>query len=402
MRVGKISTRFAGLDGVTLEAAKLAPVIEGAGHQISWFAGELGDEFSPGIEVPEAHFATEENLALEARAFASDEPDRVVAGEIRWRASALKPAISAFLETVDVAYVHNALSIPMQLPLAVALTESLAETGTRAVAHHHDFGWEKPRFAHCAVPDVFRDYFPPMADAIAHCVINSLARRALRERTGIEATLLPNILDFETGPAGDACGATYRDAAGIAPDRTLLLQPTRIIERKGIEFTIGLAAGLGPETVVAFSHAADRDEAYWARLAALAADLGVEMVFSPAGADAPGDGPSLADAFAAADLACFPSIQEGFGNALVETLFFKRPLFVNRYQVYVADIAPMGVQAVEMNGAVTDEVVHEVKELLASPDAVEDMIEANYAVGLEHMSHRVMRERLLPLIEGRA
>mgnify|MGYP001825298618 CR=1 FL=1 len=395
-----ISTRFAGLDGVSLEAAKLAPVIEAAGHEISWFAGELGPEFTPGVEVPAAHFATDDNLALEARAFASDEADPQVAGEIRWRASALKPALEAFLADIDVAYVHNALSIPMQLPLAVALAEALAETGTRAVAHHHDFGWEKPRFAHCTVPEVFRDYFPPLADGIAHCVINSLAQKGLRDRTGVEATLLPNILDFEMGPTGGADGAAYRAAAGIAADRVVLLQPTRIITRKGIEHTIELARRLGPEAVVAFSHAADRDEAYWKQLSNLAVDRNVGLVFAPAGADAAGDGPSLADAFAAADLVCFPSIQEGFGNALVEALFYKRPLFVNRYAVYVADIAPMGVQAVEMDGVVTPEVVGQVRDLLDSPVAQDAMTEANYAVGLEHMSHRVMRERLIPLLEG--
>ncbi len=39
-----VSTRFAGTDGVTLEAAKLAAVLEAAGHRVAWFAGELGEE----------------------------------------------------------------------------------------------------------------------------------------------------------------------------------------------------------------------------------------------------------------------------------------------------------------------------------------------------------------------
>jgi len=43
-----VSTRFAGTDGVTLEAAKLAAVLEAAGHRVAWFAGELGEEFRPG------------------------------------------------------------------------------------------------------------------------------------------------------------------------------------------------------------------------------------------------------------------------------------------------------------------------------------------------------------------
>lgn len=402
MRVGMISTRFAGLDGVSLEAAKLAPVIEEAGHELSWFAGELGEEFTPGVEDPRVHFAGEENAALEARAFASGTPDPSVWGEIRWRASSLKPAIRSFLEGIDVAYVHNSLSIPMQLPFAVAMTEAFEETGVQVVGHHHDFGWEKPRFAQCTVPEVVAEYFPPNLDNMNHGVINSLAQRGLAERTGIKATVLPNILDFERGPTRPAGGTTYRTAAGIEPDATLLLQPTRIIERKGIESTIRLAAALGPQAVVAFSHAADRDEKYWRRLVELADELAVRLVYSPAAPEASPESPWLGDAFEAADLVCFPSIQEGFGNALVETLFFRRPLFVNRYDVYVADIAPMGVQAIEMDGEVTTNVVEQVRALLDSPDAAAAMAEANYAVGLEHMSHHVMRERLLPLLEGRA
>ena len=181
----------------------------------------------------------------------------------------------------------------------------------------------------------------------------------------------------------------------------VLLQPTRVIERKGIEATIRLAAGLGPDVVVAFSHAADLDEMYWQRLEALAAELSVTTVFHPAEPEpAPGT-PWLGDAFAAADLVCFPSIQEGFGNALVEAIFFKRPLFVNRYEVYVSDIAPMGVQAVEIeDGAVTRDTVEEVRDLLTSPGEVEAMVEHNFVVGLRSMSHAVIRERLLPMLPG--
>ena len=79
-------------------------------------------------------------------------------------------------------------------------------------------------------------------------------------------------------------------------------------------------------------------------------------------------------------------------------MFFRRPLLVSRYDVYVADIAPMGIEAIELDGAVTPEAVSAVTALLADPDAQAAMIERNYAVGLEHMSHRVIRERLLPLL----
>ncbi len=403
MRVGMISTRFTSLDGVSLEAAKLAPVIREAGHDIAWFAGELGDGFRPGLEVPAAHFDLVENAALQSRAFRSSVPDPPLEREIRERAAALKDDVVRFLREfgVDVAYVHNALSIPMQLPLAIAVTEALVDTGVRAVGHHHDFGWEKPRFDRCTVPGIVDAYFPPNVEGLSNVVINSLAATALAERTGLQSTLLPNVLDFELGPERSPDGASYRRRAGVAGDAILLLQPTRIIERKGIEATVQLAAGLGPPAVVVFSHPTDRDDRYWAGLVDLADRSGVELVSCPVALGADGASPWLGDAFAAADLVCFPSIQEGFGNALVEAIFFQRPLFVNTYDVYVADIAPMGVRAVEMEGEVTEDVVARVRRLLSSPSQMREMVENNYRVGVEHMSHGVVRERLIPLLEGR-
>ena len=54
--VGMVGTRFAGLDGVSLEADKLGTVLEDEGHQVVWFAGELGDRFRPGMLHPPAYF----------------------------------------------------------------------------------------------------------------------------------------------------------------------------------------------------------------------------------------------------------------------------------------------------------------------------------------------------------
>ena len=42
MRIGFISTRFQGTDGVSLEASKWAKVLEkDLGHECFWFAGKL-------------------------------------------------------------------------------------------------------------------------------------------------------------------------------------------------------------------------------------------------------------------------------------------------------------------------------------------------------------------------
>ena len=41
--IGFVSTRFAGIDGVSLEASKWSEVLEQNGHNCFWFAGELDD-----------------------------------------------------------------------------------------------------------------------------------------------------------------------------------------------------------------------------------------------------------------------------------------------------------------------------------------------------------------------
>ena len=56
MRLGFISTRFEGTDGVTLEAAKWAQVLEEDGHETFWFAGKLDTPEATSFLFEEAFF----------------------------------------------------------------------------------------------------------------------------------------------------------------------------------------------------------------------------------------------------------------------------------------------------------------------------------------------------------
>lgn len=77
---------------------------------------------------------------------------------------------------------------------------------------------------------------------------------------------------------------------------------------------------------------------------------------------------TLCDACPHADFVTYPSLYEGFGNALIETVCFRKPALVNRYSVYVDDIVPCGFQFVEIDGAITDEAVTAVRDLLTHLD----------------------------------
>lgn len=395
LKLGMISTRFGGFDGVSLESAKVAEALRADGHEFAWFAGELGDEFRPGSVVPAAHFATEENRRLEQAAFSDDwSPDW--RDTLLERAAALERELAIFIDdySLEGLIVQNALAIPMQLPLGIAITNVLAGSGVRAVAHHHDFSWERTRFATCAVPGVIDVAFPPVMENLAHVVINQGAGDDLRVRRGVRAAVLPNVMDFARMPTpGD--GAAYRQKAGLGDGDIVLLQPTRIIPRKGIELTLELAHRLAdPRIKVVASHAVDLDPDYWDRLTQQAEDLDVDLRLVPGGT-APTD---LADVYAAADLVCFPSLYEGFGNALLEGFYFRRPVFVNRYPVYARDIAPTGVRCIESDGAVTDAVVRRATGWLADPASAAGAVEHNYEVGLAHFSFEAVRDTFRPLL----
>ena len=92
-------------------------------------------------------------------------------------------------------------------------------------------------------------------------------------------------------------------------------------------------------------HAGDEGFGYLEQLRAQAARVGVPMIyaaqhFSPQ-AEATAGRFTLWDAYVHADFVTYPSLIEGFGNALLETLYFRLPALVNRYPVYAADIAPL-------------------------------------------------------------
>jgi glycosyltransferase involved in cell wall biosynthesis len=400
--IGMVGTRFAGLDGVTLETKKVAHVLEQAGHQLVWFAGELGPGFEPGIEFPEAHFSNETNQSIQARSFGSSIRPEGLADEIRRKAEAIKEALAGFVKdySVDAVLVQAALAIPMQLSLGLAITELLDETGLPAVAHHHDFAWERERFRLTAVPDILDAAFPPRLDNLQHLVINSIAQEELARRRGIISTVLPNVMDFATEPQpGDA--RRFRRAARLDEGDIVLLQPTRPIPRKNIEATLDLAFELADDRVKVIVTHPEHDEgsAYWRFLEVRAERLGVDLRSVPATG---GEHPDLADAYAAASLVTFPSLVEGFGNALLETFYFRRPVLVNRYPVYSRDIAPTGVQCIEIDGQLTPEAVQAAASWIANPTAAREAVEANFEIGLARFSYRVLHERLVPLLDANA
>jgi len=406
MNIGFVSTRFAGTDGVSLETEKWAHVLEHhMGHECFYFAGECNRPPERSYVVPEAHFQHPDILAITSDLFDDYQRSSDTSGRVHFLRRVLKEHLYRFLKRFDLhmLIVENALSIPMNIPLGLALTEVITETSIPTIAHHHDFAWERSRFKVSAAADYQYGAFPPMVPSIQHVVINSYAARQLALRTGLTSLIVPNVMDFDTPPpAPDAFSRSLRPQLGIPGDHSLILQPTRVVPRKHIESAIELVRRLEMPACLLISHqSGDEGQAYQQYLQELAELLDVRVLFA---AEHFGeerrtmpDGSkrfSLHDAYLECSLVTYPSRVEGFGNAFLEAVYYKRPIVISTYDIFRTDILPKGFRVIGFNDFITPQAVEEARRALRDPGWVAEMTEHNFALGKRFYSYRRLERSL--------
>lgn len=429
-RIGFISTRFAGTDGVSLEAEKWAVVLERMGHRCFYFCGECDRPADISYVVPEAFYRHPEIDAINRTVYQArwgtlhknqqvhPEMEKLhqdffsvyirpagISRRIQELKDTFKEHLYRFAHqfSLELLIVENALTIPINLPLGLALTEFIAETGYPAIAHHHDFYWERQRFINNSVNDYLAAAFPPALGSIRHVVINSVQAQQLASRAGLAAMIIPNVMDFDTPPVPlDDYASSARADLGVAPDQYLILQPTRIIQRKGIEHAIELVRRLGLPAELVISHAAgDEGSAYEKRVREFANLLNVtvnfesEIVGSQRGLTPTGRKIyTLGDVYPQADLVTYPSSIEGFGNAFLEAIYYKRPLVVNNYSIYETDIKPKGFRVIEFDGFIDEATLEAARFALTHPQQGVLDGEHNYELGRRYYSYGMLERHL--------
>ena len=406
-----VSIRISGTDGVSMEIAKWAQVLERMGHQCFYIAGQCDDRPRERSHiVPEAHFTHPVIDGINRRSFGVQLRNPQVSERIREMTSVVKKGLREGLDRfgIDIIIAENCLTIPMNIPLGLALVETVMETGIGCIAHHHDFVWERERFLVNAVDDYIQAAFPPHLHEIQHVAINSVAAAEFSRRTGLPCRVIPNVMDFESPP--DPSGADrgdFRRDIGLADDDILILQPTRVVQRKGIETSIELVRRLeDPRCKLVITHSAgDEGDAYAQRVRSYAKLMGVHIVFAENWiSDEPGVGPdgrkrySVWDAYRFADFVTYPSTYEGFGNAFLEAVYFKKPILCNRYSIYRTDIEPCGFDVILMDGYLTDEVVEQVREILGDAEHRNKVMEHNYTIARQFFSYQRVEGELQAIL----
>ncbi len=399
--IGFISTRLAGTDGVSLETGKWAGVLERNGFQCFYFAGELDRPSGVSYVSEESHFFHEKIVRVNEQVLNQMTRPEHVSRTVDALKQKIKGSLYDFVTRfgIDVLIPENAVTIPMNIPLGLAITEYIAETGIAAVAHHHDFFWERDRFLKNSTGDYLNTAFPPVLPGVKHVTINSIASKELSFRRGVSSTVIPNVYDFAapSQEPGQGIINSIRSAAGIGQGDIMFLQPTRIVPRKWIERSIELVSRLkGVPKVLVISHASgDEGDEYREMLEDYGSFLGVKLVFLSNLATGEASWVTLGDIYQASDFVLYPSGYEGFGNAFLESIYFRKPLLVNRYPVFIADIEPLGFDLITIDSIVTGDTVRAVEELLEDSGRIDTMVSRNYETAREYFSLEVLEKKLM-------
>ena len=446
--------RLGRTDGVSLEVDKWRRVLEDMGHTVFYASGN--DDVPGNYVIPELyalHPVTWKILRNGTVQFEDYAHEVELEQDIYAHADVIEQKLLDFIaeKKIDLLIPNNLCSGGYQPAAGIAFHRVIRKTGLPTIIHSHDFYHEDSGEVNATcqtVESIYERYFPTKLPNVQHVVINRISQADLKRRKNLEATVVPNVFDFEQEPwTEDEYNADFRAAFGISNNDILFLQATRILDRKGIEMAIDTIARVqeparraklngvetsvggtvGPESKIVLLCAGIVENigisgSYWDLLKARAERLGVDLrhvgerVRHSRGTDEAGEKVySLWDSYVQADFVTYPSYWEGWGNQFVEAVFAKLPVLVFEYPVWVSDLREHGFQVVSLGdsleGRGADGLVHvhantyercadEVIGILRDPDLRTRMVEHNYSVASTSFSMHNLEDHIRTLIAG--
>ena len=108
------------------------------------------------------------------------------------------------------------------------------------------------------------------------------------------------------------------------------------------------------------------------------------------------DHKDLSDVYAHGRACTYFSTYEGFGNAFVETVLAKKPIFVNDYKpVYMQDIGSKGFETVMIEDSnLTTKSIQQMADIIYNPKRCLEIGEYNFNLGKKYFSYDVLEEKL--------
>ncbi len=421
MNIGVIIGRYQDIDGVSLETEKWIQVLERMGHTLHILAGGYPDYHRNSEHhstLPSLSFFSPECEWEQKRAFFyPDEDPDILLSHLERTAQRLTKEIFKWIVShrLGTLLIENAAALPCHLSMGMAVRDIIDYGALHVVTHDHDFSWERHnRYVspHKEVMAIIQNTFPPRSLHVKHAVINSDTKAYLKKVFDLESTVVPNVMDFLAPYARkDSYNGDLLQCLGLGKGDMALFQMTRIVKRKGILTAIDLVHRLqNPHIKLVISGTAADDErlGYYKKLLkkirkhklqdnVVFADHYISHRRSRTKTGKPVY--SLSDAYAHAKACTYFSEYEGFGNAFVESVLARRPIFVNNYEpVYWPDIGSKGFETVMIeDGELTDDAVTRIDSIIHDERLYKEIAEHNFALGKKYFSFEVLEELLTEL-----
>jgi glycosyltransferase involved in cell wall biosynthesis len=422
--------------------------LEKLGHAVYLCGGDLGGLNGFLIEELHHHRGDIERITRNAFVHLGDYAEKELKHDILRLTERIERKLRAFIDkfSIDLLIPNNIWSIGVNLPAAVALARVVRDFEIPVIAHHHDFHWEgfrgmKPTCG--VVHRITQEYLPPKDSMITHVVINSLTQAELQRRNGLESIIIPNVFDFASDPWDvDDYNRDFRGLIEVGENDVVVLQATRIVERKGIELAIALVKELNEPVnisrlqnsglydgrnfdgksrivLVLAGYSEDRTDRYLNRLKRMINRIGIQARFigadirSRRGEESGRRLYSLWDCYVFADLVTYPSLFEGWGNQFLEAIRARLPVAIFEYPVYRADIKHKGFDVislgdkVEYSGesglvsvdkSIVNRAAKKAVEVLTNPIVRQAMVDRNFALGRRYYSLASLEKCLNELI----
>jgi hypothetical protein len=431
MKIAIAHFRVGLTDGVSLEIDKREKILRGMGHDVVTIAGS----HSGLVDLHIRHFEYKHHPKVMEVTKLAFQPGKEKELEllVEGIAEAIERDLEEFWEKerFEALLIHNLFCLPVCLPGTLAFYRFLKKHPfVNGNTTHHDFWWEPPRVATFSFTNAYAkrlldDLFAPKLPNLKHYCINNLARKALKERKGIESKLITDTFDFEQplwerGPRN----ADYPRDVDVRPDDLTFLIAVRVRERKAVELAIdmvGKMAELKRELVgktkydgtpitessrvvlVIPGEFTERETDYVTKLQEKAESLGIEIrwIQTYVGSELEQEKGmkkyALWDCYVYTDAVLYTSHWEGWGNQFIEAVFAKKPVAVFEYPVFAHDIKTDGFTVSSLGSEYTtradglievslerlEAASRDMLATLTDSDRYRSTVEGNFAIGRE-------------------
>jgi mannosylglucosylglycerate synthase len=268
--------------------------------------------------------------------------------EIYLAANKLTPKLEQLYEKYNIQIIHVSgyFSYPISLSLTHCLDQLINDKNIKSISMNHDFLWERQYKLRGPTIEIYEHFLPVINPNNLTIVSTQYAADMFNKRyPKINVVVIPSLFDFQNDLSlTHSKKKIFRNSIGVQENDILIIQPSRISPPKGIHLSINLAYNIKKHTgkrvvlLVTGGRSVGFSTYYHMQLIKFANEIGVEVIwtkfpYTKCNGSACEHNNCIATAFMSSDIVSMPSSVEGFGNPVVESVIFKKPLVTTEYPV---------------------------------------------------------------------